>query len=331
MHLSSLYSKLGPKLGNFGKYTLPLTFSKFNTKDTVINTRKPGYCTIFDVSHMGIFETTHKNIIQDTFSMNLSKNRSKLGVLLNKHGGVIDDVIIGDVDNSKHRLVVNANTKQIYRQMDELIEKKNKVILAIQGQYSQSLIETIFAINLDDTYFMQNKTIYKDSIEICRCGYTGEDGFELYIDSNLGIEIYKYLIELSNNNENILFGGLIERDLLRLEAGMSLSGIEFGEDMNINFKDLDMDFLIDKKYRTHDNFVSNYKRVGFINNKPIKKGGIYNMENESVGFITSSNKSFNLNKFIGIGYLNRTAYNEKINGNMTLVKLPFIKPNYYKQ
>ena len=54
MLLHNLYTKLGPKMGTFGRYTMPMTFSKYKIKDVVMNTRKPGYCSVFDVSHMGI-------------------------------------------------------------------------------------------------------------------------------------------------------------------------------------------------------------------------------------------------------------------------------------
>lgn len=330
MYITKLYSRLGPKMGAFGKYTLPLTFSKFNTKDVVINTRKPKYSTIFDVSHMGIFETRNKQIIKDVFPVNLGRNKSKLTILTDNNGNVIDDLILGNVDNHKYRLVVNANTKDYYRSHDDLIEKKNKIILAIQGDHSQKLVETLFRVKLDNLYFMNNMTLYQEMIEICRCGYTGEDGFELYLEKGIGIDIIQYLIDLSCSDDKILFGGLIERDLLRLESGLCLSGTEFGSNMNINYKALGMDFVIDKEYRDKDYFKSDYKRVGFTNKKPIKKGPIINTNNEEVGIITSSNKSFNLNTFIGMGYLKKTAFNDNFHGDIKLANLPFIAPNYYK-
>ena len=80
---------------------------------------------------------------------------------------------------------------------------------------------------------MENKTIVKDKFEICRCGYTGEDGFELYLDERYGDEIYENLVSLAEDYENtsVQFGGLIERDVLRTEAGLCLSGVEFGENL----------------------------------------------------------------------------------------------------
>ena len=329
MVLSNLYSRLGPKMGEFGKYILPMTFQKFKTKDVVINTRKPGFCSIFDVSHMGIFETQNRQFLEDKFMVNLSKpNHSKLAAVLNGHGHIVDDLIIGNVDSEKYRLVVNANTKDYFREQTDL-EEKEKIIIAVQGQYSQELLENMFSTNLDQTYFMGNKSV-TDTIEICRCGYTGEDGFEIYMDYNLGEDVIKNLIDLSLGNENILFGGLVERDLLRLEAGLCLSGTEFGEDMGINFKALNMDFMVGLKYRKANNYHSDYTRVGFTNSRPIRQGGIKNSGGEEIGFITSSNKSFNLNKFIGIGYIRKDNLKDNFEGNLEITSLPFIPNNYYK-
>lgn len=332
MFISKLYSRLSPKMGQFGKYILPMTFNNFKTKDVVMKTRQPGFISIFDVSHMGIFETQRRDLIEKHFLVNLEKynNRAKLATVLNEEGYVIDDVIIGDVDNSKYRLVVNANTKDHFRNIEDFYEKE-KMIIAIQGEQSQKIVENMFSTNLDDVYFMGNKTIIKDTIELCRCGYTGEDGFELYINEEEGKGIVENLVDLSFSDDNILFGGLVERDLLRLESGLCLSGTEFGGDMNIDFKALNMDFMIDLKYRKQRQFQSDYTRVGFVNEKPIRQGPIINIRDEEIGFITSSNKSFNLNKFIGMGYMKKDCLDDKLKNNMELVNLPFIEPKYYKK
>ena len=89
--------------------------------------------------------------------------------------------------------------------------------------------------------------------------------------------------------------------------------------------------MIDFKYRKLHNFQSDYTRVGFTDNRPIKKGPILSHDDSKIGFITSSNKSFNLNKFIGMGYLKKDSVNDKLKGNMELVTLPFIESKYYKK
>lgn len=332
MFIPKLYQRLSPKMGQYGNFMLPLTFNKFKTKEVVIKTRQPGFATIFDASHMGIFETVRRDLIEQHFLVNLEKynNKSKLSAVLNQDKHIIDDLIIGDIDKSKYRLVVNAGTKDYFRSINDFHEK-DKMIIAIQGDYSQKLIEDIYSTDLSNLYFMENKTLQKDVIEICRCGYTGEDGFEVYLNQSEGEKLVEKLIDISMERDNVLFGGLIERDLLRLESGLCLSGTEFGDDLGIDFRALDMNFMVDLKYRKQYNFTSDYTRVGFTDTKPMRSGPILSSDDVEIGFITSANKSFNLNTFIGMGYLKKSYLDVKLKGNMELVSLPFIEQKYYKK
>ena len=332
MFIQKLYQRLSPKMGQYGNFWLPLTFNKFKTKDVVTKTRQPGFATIFDVSHMGIFETRRADLIRTNFLVNLENydNKSKLSAVVNSKGHIIDDVIIGDVDKSKYRLVVNAANKNYFKEIEDCYER-DKIIIAIQGDYSQKLLEKVFSTDLSSIYFMENKTILKDQIEICRCGYTGEDGFEIYLNQSEGEQLVKRLVDISFDNDNVLFGGLIERDLLRLESGLCLSGTDFGGDLNVDFKALNMNFMVDLEYRKRYNFTSDYTRVGFTDTRPIRPGPIFTRDDIEIGFVTSSNKSFNLNKFIGMGYLKKVSLNDKLKGNMELVSLPFVRQKYYKK
>ena len=327
MSFSKIHSRLLPKMGEFAGYSLPLRFGKFNSRDVIKNTRTPGFTTVFDVSHMGVYESSNtRSYISSKLEKllyididKLTSNKAKLAVLTNNNGVVLDDLIISNVDNRKYRLVVNADkkTKNFFDNFDsENIVKKPRSIIALQGSGSQNIVENIIGQPLDNLYFMENKTLVKDKFEICRCGYTGEDGFELYLDESYGNQIYENLVSLAEDYENtyVQFGGLIERDVLRTEAGLCLSGVEFGEDLGIKFNSLNMPFLIDKKYRIDGAFKERLKselvRTMIVSSKPIQKGSLY-IQNKNdnkdikVGFITSAVKSFNLNKFIGIGYINR--------------------------
>jgi aminomethyltransferase len=354
MTIRKLYSILNPKMGQYGKYLLPLSYANYNVKDVVINTRKQDYTTVFDVSHMGLFETpinqNTTNYLSNILNNNLNtlnNNKSRLAVLLNDKGNIIDDLIIGNINNDKFRLVVNANNKCYFDNLENLKRNTNNII-AVQGPGSQKTLEKLFNIKLNDLYFMENRTINKD-ISVCRCGYTGEDGFELYLnyENNTGNDVFFKLIKQSRTNNKILFGGLIARDILRLEAGLNLSGSEFDKDMNINFGSINMNFLVHSNYRKKLNLNTDIKQFRFSSDKPIKKG-IISSYNKKIGFITSSGKSFNLNKFIAIGYLKTIAYNTnkhiELNDNYNIdidtnnkkQKLSihtdnFIKPSYYRK
>ena len=395
-----------PLLGNFGDYILPLTFKKYNTKDVVINARKPDFSTIFDVSHMGVFELSVMNkdrtimpldntdnylkyVLEKLFPLNLKvlkNNKSCLSVILNNKSYVIDDFIVSNINNDKYRFIINGNTKMLFREyiniginnlykndihlLNETIinfEEKCKITLAIQGKGSQKLLENIFNINLDNLYFMENITInnqndilFDNDIEISRCGYTGEDGFELYLNIKDGKLLYEKLIDMSNYDNSIQFGGLIERDILRLEAGLCLSGNEFSENSLIHFNDTNLNFIIGKRRRKEKGFIGemyindnpSYIRCGFVCSRPIKVNEeIYtnynNMYEKNIGFITSSTKSYNLNKFIGMGYISKEMYIENQNNNIfdnnlymlnnnkkvdiKLYNLPFVKSSYYNK
>jgi aminomethyltransferase len=346
MSLKKLHKLLNPKMGNYGKFVLPLSYPSFNTKDVVINTRKPNYSTFFDVSHMGIFESKINNYsiqnLNNLLNINVNKlipNKSKLCVILNKHGCVIDDLILSNINNEKYRLIVNANNKDFFRKK-KFLDEKNKHIFALQGNGTQKILEKIYNINLNDIYFMENININND-IELSRCGYTGEDGFEIYLDENSGYNLFNEIINASKIDNNVLFGGLIARDILRLEAGLNLSGAEFNENMNTKFNSLNMNFLLEKKFRieNRNNLISDYKQFKFSSNKPINLGEIYS-KNEIIGLITSSTMSFNLKKFIALGYIkyNEAQDNEiyvKDNRNKeNILKIHvenFINTNYYKK
>jgi aminomethyltransferase len=348
MSISKLYTLLSPRMGNYGKFVLPLAYKDYNTKDVVINTRKKGFTSVFDVSHMGVYETdiNSKSIVNLSKLLNLDlnklrNNKSKLSIIIDKKSNVIDDLIISNINDQKFRLVVNANNKGLFNSINYL-NYSPKNIIALQGNGSQSTIESLFNINLNDIYFMENKNLDL-GVEICRCGYTGEDGFEIYLDDETGYSIFWELIKLSKYDDSLLFGGLIARDILRLEAGLNLSGNEFGKHMNVNYSSLNMNFLTSPIYRKNLNLTNDYKQFRFTSKKPIKTGKIYS-NNQELGFITSATKSFNIDKFIALGYLNINKLNivsnlgdiyliddrNKVN-NIYIHHSPFIETNYYKK
>ena len=355
MSLSRIHQRLLPKMGKFAGIELPLTFQKFNTNNVVTNTRRTGFTTVFDVSHMGLYESQinfSQNKLEKLLHLDfnkLKKNKSKLAVLIDNEGFVIDDLIISNIEDRKFRLVTNANTP--FFNDKEYLQPIEKSIIALQGKGSQMLLESLVKQSLDDLYFMENRSIVGSRFEICRCGYTGEDGFELYLCDKYAPEVYDHLVSLAESTTSVLFGGLIERDILRTEAGLNLAGSEFNEKMKIKFKALNMDFLIDKKFRNESKFESDIRKILFSSEKPIKRGKIFvksNSDEETdIGFITSTVKSFNLNKFIGMGYINKDLYDyitkysikndiiytkDRKNKNYFLeVHEEFITPDYYRK
>lgn len=134
----------------------------------------------------------------------------------------------------------------------------------------------------------------------------------------------------------------MERDILRMEASLWLSGTDFSPTIHIPFKALDTPWLIAPSYRKNPKIETGFKFSRFFSNKPIRKGLIFNGAGEPVGFITSSTKSFTLNKFIALGYTNREMeltglhfINERkgVIQRMPIDLEPshFIEPRYYRE
>ena len=138
-----------------------------------------------------------------------------------------------------------------------------------------------------------------------------------------------------------MFGGLIERDILRQEAGLWLAGNEFSRSYPIQFDGLNSKYLTDIKYRNNEHFYCESRLKYFCSDKPIKNVPIYCNSDIIRGVITSSNKSFTLNKFIGLGYLNNdqnfdsnSIYYKGNNGKKNPIIVsdkPFVKNKYYRK
>ena len=331
-----------------------------NNKQTFSNTDKHNF-----INHI-----LKKIFPIDTHQLKI--NKSQLTVLLNNRGIVKDDLVISNIDNMKYRLVVNAATKskirdklythirELYTEYPEIIRGNNvnismphNIILAIQGPRSSELLNKLFNINFDNIYFNDNinltmlnpSTHTHTNVEISRCGYTGEDGFEIYCDSEFGRYLYNLILSIRKEYD-ILFGGLIERDIMRLEAGLCLSGVDFGDDMNIHFNDLGMNFLITKKVKEKGVFIGSnrikkspsHKRMGFITSKPVHARDIIYYKDLPIGCITSSNVSYTTNKFISMGYVKVEYKDHEIycksrdrNIDLETTPLPFVKHNFYRK
>lgn len=328
-----ILNQLKPKLGKFYSKTLPLTYQIYNTKDVIINSRKKNNITIFDVSQMNYIELPKNNTISKKlellFPIDLNKlpiNKSQLNVCLDFKCNVLDDFIITNMDN-KYRFIINSESIPLFNDYFDNIKYNiiPKKIIAIQGDGTKQLLENI---NLPiPTKFMHN--INYKNLEITRCGYTGMDGVEIYGTEN---DLEYYLTKIIHK-PNVSVGGLIERDILRIESNFCLSGNEFGIDKNIHFNDICMDFIISKKRRNELNFIGakylnntpKLKRIFFSCSKSLLSTKIiYNNYDEQVGFITSSTFTHNQNKFIGIGYI-QYDYNQLnhlyIKKNNNFVKL----------
>ena len=299
--LKNFHQNNGAKILPFAGFNMPI-----NYKTGIINEHKNvrNHSGIFDVSHMGqiLIENNESYLhkLEKYIPLQLKKlikNRSHYSFLLNKDGGVIDDLIISNIDikdKSYLYIVYNASRKKEDEEIfiscapnAEKIYNKN-CLFAIQGPDSINVLKNIIDIPNNMNFFDILISKYdSNEIIVSRSGYTGEDGFELSIPNEIAENLITHLLK----NENTMLCGLGSRDSLRLEAGLSLYGHELNE--NITPIEAGLSWALDKK-RLEDKNI--------IESKTLAETYVFN-EADIDGSIVSSGCDHivngNFNKWIG--------------------------------
>ena len=198
---------------------------------------------MFDISHMGVVRFSGPNP-KDALQRLVPTDLHRIGpgqacytVLLNDSGGILDDLIIYDMGDSTLLAVINAACADSDRAwLEQQLagsgisisdEKRDGVLLALQGPKAQAVLEQISGSDLSELpRFGQRMLPLSDlnaTVLVARTGYTGEDGFELLLPREAGRALWSRLLQ-----EGVTPCGLGARDSLRLEAAMHL----YGQDMD---------------------------------------------------------------------------------------------------
>ncbi|KAF7283634.1 aminomethyltransferase, mitochondrial [Rhynchophorus ferrugineus] len=376
--LTSLYNfhlNNGGKIVNFGGYNLPVQYSDQSIVNSHLFTRKNA--SIFDVSHMlqteikGKYSVNFFETLCTADIRNLEANSSVLTVFTNEKGGILDDLIVTKINDEFLYVVSNAAMKiqdqHIMLQGLVSYQKRinpssniqikffdplQKALIALQGPKASSVLQKYTDVDLKKIYFMKTSTGnigYVRDCRITRCGYTGEDGFEISIPAEKSENVVKLLLE----NPAVKLAGLGARDSLRLEAGLCL----YGSDINANITPIEggLTWLVAKRRRESKNFPgadiivqqikdgSKIKRIGVTSKAgpPPRHGATILSENgTTLGEITSGCPSPSLGINIAMGYVPTesskigTKVGLKIRGKIyegVITKMPFIKSNYYNK
>lgn len=250
--LYDFHVRNGGKIVNFGGYLLPVQYSDQSIVNSHLFTRKSA--SIFDVSHMLQTEIRGKNCIEFFESLctadikGLKENSAVLTVFTNENGGILDDLIVTKVNDEFLYVVSNAAMKKQDQQIMlsglanfkkqhnpstdiqiTFFETLERSLIALQGPLAATALQKLTQVDLTTLYFMNTAVGNVGNVEGCRitrCGYTGEDGFEISIPVKKSEEIVKLLLE----NSDVKLAGLGARDSLRLEAGLCLYGSDITAD-----------------------------------------------------------------------------------------------------
>jgi aminomethyltransferase len=319
--LNALHRELGGKMVDFGGWDLPVQFGGILEEHEAVRTD----VGIFDVSHMG--ELTVKGpqaleLLQKTTSNDVSKldtGRIHYTGLLYPNGGFVDDILIYQNTPTDFFIVVNAsNTDKDYewlresaKGMDVEVENvsANYAQLAIQGPNAERTLQPFTDLQLADIkyYRFAHGTVDGVPAIVSRTGYTGEDGFEIYIAPEHAPRIMKKLIDAGAKP-----CGLGARDTLRLEAKMALYGNDIDDTTTPLQADLGWIVKLDKGVFAGSDVLSKEKSdgvkrklVGFeMVDRGIARHGYPVVEDgQEIGVVTSGTHSPTLKKAIGLAYL----------------------------
>ncbi len=335
----------GAKTGPFAGYDMPLYYKEGVLKEHEWVRASAG---LFDVSHMGQIWLEGAGVVaflEKITPSNFAKaghSVAKYTVLTNDKGGIVDDLIITRIHDTKFFSVINAGCKEKdiawitdHLPADvKLTRLDDRALIALQGPKAEQALREVLKIDASDLGYM--RMIEVDDLFVSRLGYTGEDGFEISVPVMKAPELWAKLL----NNPLVKPIGLAARDSLRLEMGYPL----YGHDINDETTPLEADlgWVMGKG---NESFIGagnvlgktlTRKRVGVkLTDKGIAREGaeIRNDKNEMIGALTSGGHSPTLKSSIGMGYVEAayTAPGTKIfvtvRGNniaAEIAPLPFI-------
>ncbi|MEF8873671.1 MAG: glycine cleavage system aminomethyltransferase GcvT [Candidatus Thermoplasmatota archaeon] len=331
--LNSKHVEAGARMTKFGGIEMPLKFTSINKEHRAVRER----VGVFDISHMGEILLEGDGAIEfisEHCTMDIVESevdQLKYAHMLNEDGGIIDDTIVTKLSEDSCYIVPNAgNNEKIYdwfkeREGGDYITDltDETVMLAIQGPDAEKTLQELTDEDLSDIEFFYSKQIpindeimekfdddwpMSDKPIVQRSGYTGEDGFEVALPNEAGIELWEQLMSLEEGPTRC---GLGARDTLRIEFGFLLAGQDFDESRTTietgweeQAVEWDHEFLGKEKLEEIKEEDHQMLKGFLMQEKGIPRHGyeIFDGE-EKVGEVTSGTRSPTLKKGIALGYV----------------------------
>lgn len=323
------YVDAGAKIVEFGGWAMPVQFTSIKEEHNAVRTK----AGLFDVSHMGeilVEGAQADDLVQYVLTNDttlLTTENAHYTTLCNEKGGVIDDLVTYKLDDKKYLLVVNAaNTEKdfnwIQKQSNDFDVTVKNVSeeygqLAIQGPNARDIIQKHVSEDVSQMKmfeFKQNVELFGKNVILSQSGYTGEDGFEIYCNSEDTTTIWDKLLK-----EDVTPCGLGARDTLRLEAGLPLHGQDLTEEITpyeggIAFAVkplIDADFIGKSVLKEQKENGAPRRTVGLkMIDKGIPRTGytILNTEGKEIGVVTSGTQSPSTGNSIGLGIIDRNEF-----------------------
>jgi len=348
--LYDCHVELGAKMVDFAGWEMPIEYAGIKKEHEAVRSS----AGLFDLSHMGeiwVSGPAALDYLQSLFTNDLSKievGKCQYGCMCNAEGKVLDDMIIYRFTN-KYLVVMNAsNREKIVAWMKTKWVSNTKLdeqsfqtsLIAIQGPKAQELLQPHVSLDLETIPyygFKDGKAVGIQAL-ISRTGYTGEDGFELYLPWAEAATVWRTLVAL----EGVEPIGLGARDTLRLESGYALYGHELSDAITPLDASLGWVTKLDKNFVGRD-AIKAYKEAGVqrcligleMEGKTIPREGYpIHHQGRQVGVVTSGTFSPTLKRGIALGSVETalraegTEIEVEIRGRnerAKVTRLPFVK------
>jgi len=357
--LEAMHIEAGAKFGGFAGWSMPITYPLGVMKEHLHTRTQAG---LFDISHMKVIEVAGAgaaNFLSTALPIDahaLKLSQSRYNFLLDDAAGVLDDLIVTRLSESRFMVVANAgnwraDVEELERRkgdfFDCTIVPLERVLLALQGPKAAEILNgSGLGIKANDLRFMMGVEP-RAGWFVTRSGYTGEDGFEIAVPVTEGEQVAKALLQ----HPDLAWIGLAARDSLRLEAGLCLHG----QDITVDFNPVEagLTWAVTKSVRERAGFVgakaylealaqgASRRRVGLVvqGRQPVRGGAeIFDSEGTKIGIVTSGGFGPSFDAPVAMGYIPADVTPEQpifadVRGKkieMKIHPLPFIPHSYFK-
>jgi aminomethyltransferase len=244
--LHDLHVEAGASFTDFAGWLMPVRYSSDLAEHHAVRTA----AGIFDISHMAEIRVAGPDaaaFLDHALAGLISAvplGKAKYSLILEEAGGILDDLIVYHDQQDEYFIVANAGNREVVVStlrdrsagfeafLQDLTD--DLVLIAVQGPNSRAILaETVgLEVGALDTlkyYACTGASYAGDDVLVARTGYTGEDGYELYVPVRDAAALWRALVA-AGAGHGLVPAGLASRDTLRLEAGMPLYGHELGLD-----------------------------------------------------------------------------------------------------
>jgi aminomethyltransferase len=347
------HAELGAKMVPFAGYEMPIQYEGIVAEHRAVR----GHAGLFDLSHMGEFffkgrgagSTLDRLVSSDIAG--LAVGQARYGLLTNERGTIVDDVIVYRISDGEYMMVVNAaniakDRAHVLAHLNQDVTLDDRsyatALVAIQGPRASDILasQTDADVRSLPSFGVTHGRVAGIRSTLARTGYTGEDGFEVFVANADAGKVWDALLA-AGGASGIKPIGLGARDTLRLEARFSLYGNDIDETTDPIEAGLGWTCKLDKEFTGRDVIAAKKaegparKIAGLVVDGGVARHGHEVTHNGAVvGSVTSGTYGPTVEKNIALAYVPTplskvgTALGVRIRGKdvpATVVKTPFYR------